>query len=646
MVQTQRSRLGNVVALALAAGLFGATSARALYLDEDQNVTLRAQIYSQGSIRIKNSSVGTTPVTESGQLVQNRNFFSPEMDAKLTEYFTWMHDSAVLSWLQPDDLRFRVAGWAFYDGIYDYGSAQFNASQRLINQTLGQLEGVCQAGPRMGQPCASADDCDGASCVPAGGGWFISGDKVKVPAAPPNNVNQIATLGSFNQAFPGFEAKVPRETYANQARVNELYLSYSKGPVFVRIGRQSLSWGEADTIALLDQMNPFDITLAAPGIFEDIDEARIPLWTVRASYNLFEAWGPLSSGFVESYWVPGNIDTNVGLSPILTASPYSPRGKDPQTNAGPPINLFPENYQFVFFDHLPENTFGNSRYGFRFQTVISRLVTAQAWYYRTFPQAPVPRKIRAFQVPIDTTGGTRPFFPVELVHQPVNVYGTAATFFAEPIDSIVRIEAEYFQDEASFIPNDNLNIRTNNNMFIGCPGIPANQCPNSVNGEGSVPTANILRWETGFDRFFFFRPLNPTNSFVFVLSGVGAYNLDETAAKDFRMNGQTKPGPVPLANGSFANTGAQINDYVQAKQIEFFAQMTLQTDYMHGRLSPRLTYIQNKRGTYALHPSVVYRWSDFLLFTLDLVHIGGEYESFGFFRDRDQVSLRATYQLN
>jgi len=650
MVQTQRSRLGNVAALAIVASLLGATSARAIYLDEEQNVTLRAQIYSQGSIRIQNSAVGTTPTTFSGQLVQNRNFFSPELDAKLTEYFNFLQGSA-LDWLKPDDLRFRVAGWAFYDGIYDYGSAQFNESQRLVNQTFGQLTGVCSAGPQAGQSCSSAADCSGAPCKPAGGGWFIQGSRIAVPNPPPDNVNQIAMLDTFRQAFPQNQEKVPRDTYANQERVNELYLSYSKGPFFLRVGRQAISWGESDTIALLDQTNPFDVTVAAPGIFEDIDESRIPLWTVRSSYNLFETLGPLSSGFVEGYIVPGPVDTNVGFAPILTASPYSPRGQDPQKNGGPPINLFPINYQFVFFDHLPKNTWANSRFGVRFQTVVNRFLTTQAWYYSTFSQSPVPVKVRAFELPIPDSSGVRPFFPVSLEHKQVNVWGLAGTFFAEPLDSIVRIEAEMFNHEAGFIPERNLNIRrTPSNPSNLCLNVPLDQqttlCPSDVNGKGSIPYANILRWETGFDRFFFFRPLNPTNSFVFVLSGVGSYNLDETASKDFRMNGQTKPGPIQVGPGQYIHTGAFVNDYVQAKVVEFFTQMTIQTDYMHGRLSPRFTWVQNKRGTYLLNPAVIYRWSDWLLFTLNIVHIGGAYQSFGFFKDRDQVSLRATYQLN
>src|SRR5262249_16998768 len=135
---------------------------------------------------------------------------------------------------------------------------------------------------------------------------------------------------TFNNVFPGFNLINPRDVYANQQRVNELYLSYTKGPFFVRFGRQAISWGESDTVALLDQNNPFDTTVAAPGVFEDLDEARIPLYTLRSSYSLFDTLGPFSSGFIEGYWVPGAIDTNVGILPLRTGSPYSPRGPDPQ----------------------------------------------------------------------------------------------------------------------------------------------------------------------------------------------------------------------------------------------------------------------------------------------------------------------------
>jgi len=34
------------------------------------------------------------------------------------------------------------------------------------------------------------------------------------------------------------------------------YFNLTKGPLFVAVGRQSISWGESDTIGLLDANNP------------------------------------------------------------------------------------------------------------------------------------------------------------------------------------------------------------------------------------------------------------------------------------------------------------------------------------------------------------------------------------------------------
>ena len=56
-----------------------------------------------------------------------------------------------------------------------------------------------------------------------------------------------------------------------------------------------------------------------------------------------------------------------------------------------------------------------------------------------------------------------------------------------------------------------------------------------------MPRADYLRWELGFDRFFFARTLNPTNSFTWVTAMVGSYNLNETSQSDFRYSGVFKP---------------------------------------------------------------------------------------------------------
>ncbi len=623
MVRTHRPWLAWVAGTVL---VLSAAGARAIYLDSDDNITLRARIYNQTSIRVENSSLDTVPVTDVGQMVQNRSFFNPEMDAKLTSYLNWMRGGS-LDWLMPDDLRFRIAAWAFYDGIYDYGPRQFKTNEQILNSSFN-----------ASVPCSTRNPITGQCLADKPGGWFIQGPNIKL--------NQAANPTNFGQVFPGYQVDDARSIYGNTARVNELYLSYSKGPLFLRFGRQSISWGESDTIALLDQSNPFDLTLAAPGFFEDIDEARIPLYTARGSYNLFDTLGPLSSGFVEAYWVPGWIDATTATTPILTVSPYSPRGVDPQLLRTPTQFVFPPNYQFVFFDHTLRQDFSSSRWGFRFQTVVDRFLTLQAWVYRTYPTAPVPVHV-GFRQGRDSAGNETPpdsplningtnFYVVSLEHKPVMVYGLAGTFFFEPLDSIIRLDAQFFEHEAGFIPQYNLRI-CQLNQNSPTDAVCNQQSLDKLRSAGAIPYADIVRYEIGLDRFFFFRPLNPTNSFVLSTSAVGSYNASWTSVHDFRFNGQLKPGRLGTVQSDFVNNEGPLDAQ---------GQITLQTDYLHGRVEPRFTYIQFVRGTYALHPTISYRWNDSMLFQFDYQRIDGAYQSIGFFRDRDQVSFRVTYQLN
>ena len=571
-----------------------ARGAAALYLDDAQNWVLRARIYSQFSVRTLNSQGDTEPVTKAGQLVQNRNFYNPELDAKLTPWTNYLRGT-FLEVIAPDELTGRLAGWGFYDGVYDYGAAQFATAASHTNKTFDNFK----ARPRRA--------------------WFLEGSAFRCPVRAGRNRVCMPALGkrfeSVYDVYPGVAVKSARREYSNQQRVNELYLSYSKGPVFIRIGRQAISWGESDTIALLDQNNPFDLTLAAPGVFEDLDEARIPLWTLRTSVNLFTTLGPLSSGFIEGYWVPGDLDTNTGFTPILGASPYSPPGQDPQSFIPPLVNA-----QFVLLDRQASKNMDNSRWGVRVQTVVARDYTVSAWFYRTFPNAPVPQA----QGLASTTQGN--LFTVQTVHKLADVVGVGATFFFEPADGIVRLNAVGFLKEAAFVAEQNLSIPKND---------PSSLQP--FTKPGTVPRADFLRWELGFDRFFFLRTLNPSNSFTLISALVGSWNVTATSTgQDFGYNGQLKPGA----------TGTSPSDYVGLPTVQAFGQFSLQTDYLHGRLTPRLTYIQYISGTYAVIPAVTYRWRDWLLFGLDVVQVGGAFQGLGFFGDRGQVSARVTYQLN
>jgi uncharacterized protein DUF1302 len=608
-MQTGR-RQWLVLTVCLAAGF--ARTAAAIYLDEEQLVSLRTRIYSQLSFRAEGSSGDTHPSVKPGQVVQHRNFFNPELEAKLASYATWMGP------LAPDALDFRLAGRAFYDGIYDYGTSQFNDARR---------------------------------------GFAKANGGVPIPGKPAQT--RYSEVTSLQQVFTGTDdVKEARDIYGYDRRVNELYLSYSKGPLFVRFGKQAISWGESDTIAILDQNNPFDLTLGAPGVFEDLDEARIPLWTLRTSYALFDTLGPLSSGFIEAYWVPGDLDTTTAITPLLTQSPYSVPGRDPAfavpsvfgdvTQCGNPN--FANRLCFVFTDHVPAPEFGNSRWGVRAQTVVARDYTVSAWFYTAFPNAGVPRIVGKKQSALLPPGYDKVFL-IEFVHQLVPVVGISNTFFFAPLDGIVRMEAEYFNREPAFIPQENLlipSITTNIAPVTKCfgPNGTAHVCnpnnPSDIPPGGTTPHASFLRWELGFDRFFFVRALNPTNSFTMVTAIVGQYNMDETSQRDFRYLGVRKPN----TDNSTRNSVPGVNDFVQLQKVDAFWQMHLQSDYLHGRLTPAATVIVNRLGTWAVPFDLTYRWTDSLLFDFMYVGIGGNFSGLGFFRDRDQIALRATYQLN
>src|SRR5262249_38722183 len=154
----------------------------------------------------------TRPAVSPFQVIEQRYFLNPEFDAKLTRY-------------QPfslDELSFRLALWGFYDGIYDYGTGQYVRALGSLKRRISQGHTTTAPITRRDQPI----------------------DPRKQYEYQPD-----PGLGSYGE--------VP-------FRINENYLQFTKGPLFVRVGRQAISWGESDTVALLDLNNPFNQTLAIP----------------------------------------------------------------------------------------------------------------------------------------------------------------------------------------------------------------------------------------------------------------------------------------------------------------------------------------------------------------------------------------------
>ena len=78
-----------------------------------------------------------------------------------------------------------------------------------------------------------------------------------------------------------------------------------------------------------------------------------------------------------------------------------------------------------------------------------------------------------------------------------------------------------------------------------------------------------------------------------------------------------------------------------------FLQTTLQTDYLHGKLEPRVTMILDVQGIFAFAPALTYRINDSFLFSGTYLAIEGSRRAgLAVFRGHDMVQLRLTYQLN
>jgi hypothetical protein len=640
------SRRGGRLLMAAAFSLLFASSGWAISLDKGGNVNFRGRVYSQFSIRAEqspdtqNAVTQANPEFQAGQLVQNRFFYNPELDAALTDYTTWMRDISWLNWLAPDDFSFRVAAWGFYDGIYDYGSSQYNTNRAKPRITpRGELKPFVTQFGALNLPLPDQTITTEARPCTRPNGCVTGAVYTRDTALPSAQFvrDQLAGGAALTDIFEPTDA---RNVFAHQQRVNELYLNYTKGPLFVRLGRQSISWGEADTIALLDANNPFDVTLGVPGVFQDLDEARIPLWTLRTSYQLPRKMGPFASSFIEGYWVPGAIDNSVAVAPFpLGVSPYGQSGIDPHLNlvgnlfASPLGNLGPgvpnavgDGVSIVLVDLLPEKKMKRSRGGVRVESIIADTHTASAWWYRTFNNAPVARLA---YVP-DVSGALNALPAVSTIERgDIDVFGIADTFFIEAIDSIARMEAEYFLNEMSFLdwrPAAPLRGQPDDPTYLApesirsMANIPGDQ---TTNYGKPAPRTNHLRWELGLDRFFFMRFLNPSNSFLITGSFVGDYNIDATVNKRYGF-GPGRP----------------------TKAFEALFQVTTQTDYLHGKLTPRITTIYNYAGAFAINAKLDYRITDYLLAGLQYAIIDGAFHQIGFFRDYDQVALRVTYQLN
>ena len=417
----------------------------------------------------------------------------------------------------------------------------------------------------------------------------------------------------------------------------EAYIDFSRGPAFIRLGRQNIAWGETDIFRLLDQINPLDNTFGGP--FEDLDDRRVPLWMLRGSYNLGSV-GPIGSLSIEGFWVPGSIDATVG--------PWAPWGTPYE------VPLDKQAVYDIAYVNSPEKKMSNSRWGARIQGMIGSTMNVSVAYFETFMDNPTSVVVLTEPVsgPLLDTSLVR----INLDYPKFQVVGGSMNFWESVTDTVFRAEVAYFikepvnilgqsnrpltADYASLTWNqlDALAIATGSDLrSTGIYGIPWN--PQS----GNIPVKNSLNWMIGFDKQLWMRFLNKKSMFFLSMQYFGKW------FPDFDKNQYTSV-PLPDLYLSRPNeiTGEPIpilSDYPMVKEVSTIFTGLINTNYMNGALNPQLAIAYDVRGVWLFLPSVMYIREPFRV-SLQYGGIVGNYTGFGLFRDRDQISVNFTYMLN
>jgi len=371
----------------------------------------------------------------------------------------------------------------------------------------------------------------------------------------------------------------------------EAYMDLSRGPLFVRIGRQSLAWGETDVFRLLDGINPLDNTFG--GVFEDLDDRRIPLWMLRGSYN-FGRVGPVSALTVEGFWVPGNWDSRVApVSPAGT--PYAA----PQPESPIPTVVL-----------TPSKVMSNSRWGVRVMGLLADNYNLSIGHYRSYLDIPALR-LGVGDTPMDAW--------TEISYPDVQVTGGSLSFWEQRTDVIVRTELAWFWDEPVFIPEINTPLVPLPIPIPGIPGLPAN---------GEIPKKDMLKWVIGLDKNIWIRPLNHKRTFMVSLQYFGTWVQDY----DERMR-------VPLALYPDAT------QFTSAKEVEGMFTFLVNTDYYGGDIIPQMVVAYDARGVFMFQPSVNFILEPFRIM-VQYSGIVGNMAGFGAYRDRDQITFIFSYLFN
>jgi hypothetical protein len=255
--KTLATYTGRAVGAAILALVLSAGTSWGYFFDEKREMSLSGLAYTRGTWALSEDDIGGYKgLWQKGNLVQHRNFLTLEWRHnlnRLSREFPTI--GAVGRFLNLDALDYYLNMRFEYDGVWEWGG---NTPAKI--RQGGHNHNAKYFG-KVNEPFSGA---------------FTFYDALE---------------------FESSRRRIKEALY--QWRLFEWYFNLTKGPLFVRIGRQNLSWGEADVFRLLDQINPLDNNFG--GFTTALDERRIPLDMIRAQWS-FGTVGPIGDLTLEGFF--------------------------------------------------------------------------------------------------------------------------------------------------------------------------------------------------------------------------------------------------------------------------------------------------------------------------------------------------------
>ncbi len=535
----------------------------------------------------------TFPYSASGHLRQNRFFAEVDLEHDVMSMVDRGFGPLGLLRKLPFDitkLEYHLTFRGEYEGIYDWGPSEFRTAEQYTS----------------------------------------------IPANPVTNL-QVDVLGARRHL---------RDVGSHRERLFQAFVDTEIGDLFIRFGRQNLSWGETDAFRLLDQINPLDSSFG--GFLIPLDERRVPLDMLRVKYYL-GSYGIFDEAFIEMY---GAIDDSVSFSPgAAQGSAWT------LPNLGrPSAAVFNETSDVA-------RNFEEMRGGGRIVWNMFTGTFSVAHYYTYFDLPTVEVTVQpGFPLRAFSDGYSSHTF---LRPQRGQISGATATFaipqqWVRPLymsgEPIIRTEFAFFRDEPRYRQQELDPFIFNSAQGMRCRG--ANVAPDCVaNGRR---TGNSTNFVIGIDHNQYFRWLNPNASFFISTQFFYKHLLDAAARRRFMperftpesypylLKGEVLPVPDYVVDG-IISVGQPLEPvFVKNPTDQFLQTLLVTTNYYSGQIVPYAALFYDWEGAWVFQPGINFIRDPFR-FSIDYSFLTAETLKGGsgvsLLRDRDNVYFRVEYVI-